>query len=219
MDAKLEKLDFGGLKMSAQRELEEDFVSEAKYFDLLEKSETKLEWVSGEIRAMAGASSDHARISTRFATAINTRLPAHSTCEAVTSDVKTRVESADANYFPDVVLYCDDATFDPNRPNWLLTPMVIIEVLSPSTAGIDRTEKLDAYRAIPALRHYLLVDQKRVRIEHYRRTNDGWHYEVYLWRREDIPFEDLDISVPVAEIYRRMELPEGFILMGAETEA
>jgi Uma2 family endonuclease len=81
------------------------------------------------------------------------------------ADVKTRVESADTNYFPDVVLYCDDATFDPNRPDWLLTPLVIVEVLSPSTSTIDRTEKLDAYRSIESLRHYLLVDQKRVRIE------------------------------------------------------
>lgn len=204
--------------MSAQRKIEDDLVSEAEFFEMVEKSTVRLEYVDGCVRAMAGGMPNHATLFTRFATAINNRLGQDNPCEAAVADVFVKAATNNARYLPDVVVFCEDAEFDPKRPDVLLAPLVIVEVLSPSTSGIDRTEKLDAYRAIESLRHYLLVDQKRVRIEHYRRTPEGWHYEVYLWRREEISFEDFNIAVPVAEIYRRLDLPEGFILMGEEAE-
>lgn len=202
--------------MSANRQIEtlvNAGVSEAEYLARLEKSEVKLEWIGGHVRAMAGTSSNHARISNRVAQAINTRLPADSTCEAVTSDMKVRVESAASNYFPDVVFYCDDATFVDNRPDWLLTPLLIAEVSSDSTANIDRTEKLLNYRQIPSLRHYLLVSQRRVFIEHfYRNEQNQWIYESYNWNSDEIFIDFLNISIPVSEIYRRLNVPEGMIL-------
>ena len=199
--------------MSANRKYEEDYVSEARYLELLERSEVKLEWVGGRVRAMAGTSSNHVRITNRLERAINNRLPADSTCEAVTSDMKVRVEAAQTNYFPDVVFYCDDAEFVDNRPDWLLTPLLIAEVASDSTASIDRTEKLLNYRQIPSLRHYLLVSQRRVLIEHFHRNEQNqWIYESYNWNRDEIFIDFLNIRVPVSEIYRRLDVPEGMIL-------
>lgn len=205
--------------MSANPKIETDYVSESEYLAQLERSEVKLEWVGGRVRAMAGTSSNHARITNRLAQAINNRLPADSTCEAVTSDIKVRVESAASTYFPDVVFYCDDAEFVDNRPDWLLTPLLIAEVSSDSTATIDRNEKLLNYRQIPSLRHYLLVSQRRVLIEHFHRNDQNqWIYESYHWNRDEIFIDFLNISIPVAEIYRRLDVPEGMIL-SAETLA
>jgi len=198
--------------MSANRKIEADYVSEAEYLARLEKSEVKLEWIGGRVRAMVGTSSNHARITNRLERAINNRLPADSTCEAVTSDIKVRVESAASNYFPDVVFYCDDAEFVDNRPDWLFTPLLIAEVSSDSTASIDRTEKL-FYRQIPSLRHYLLVSQRRVLIEHFHRNDQNqWIYQSYNRNRDEIFIDFLGISIPVAEIYRRLDVPEGMIL-------
>lgn len=205
--------------MSAPRIHEADGVSEAEYLEMLEKSDVRLEWVGGKVRAMAGGSSNHARLSTRLASAINNRLPSDSTCEAVTSDVKVRVEATGANYFPDAVFYCDDATFDETRPDWLLTPLLIVETLSPSTEKIDENEKIAAYFQIPSLLHYLIVSQRRVFIKHYHRNQQGeWVLQLYQWRNQEIPLEFLDISLPVAEIYRRLDVPEGFVLIGEEDE-
>lgn len=199
--------------MSANRLNETYGVSETEYLARLEKSEVKLEYIRGQVRAMAGASSNHARITARLERAINNRLPVDSTCEAVTSDIKVRIESESTNYFPDVVLYCDDATWVDNRADWLLTPLLIAEVSSDSTANIDRTEKLFNYRQIPSLRHYLLVSQRRVFIEHFHRNEQNqWIYDSYNWNRDEISIDFLGISIPVADIYRRLNVPEGMIL-------
>ena len=205
--------------MSAQRKLATHFVSETEYFALLEKSETRLEWVGGEIRAMAGGTSNHARLFQRLATAINKRLPADSTCEATTADIKIRAEDSGANYLPDVVVYCDDATWDENRPDWLLSPLLVAEVLSPSTEKIDENEKLLAYRQIPDLRHYLILSQRRVLVKHHHKNDAGeWLLDLYNWRHQEIFLDILGVTIPVEEIYRRLDLPEGFILMSEETE-
>ncbi len=202
--------------MSANRQIENTethFVSETKYLAQLEKSDVKLEWIGGQIRAMAGASSNHATLAMRLGMAINNRLGRESTCEARVSDIKVRIESASTNYFPDVVFYCDDAEFVDNRPDWLLTPLLIAEVSSDSTANIDRTEKLFNYRQIPSLRHYLLVSQRRVFIEHFHRNDQNqWIYDSYNWNRDEIFIDFLDISIPVSEIYRRLNVPEGMVL-------
>ncbi|PQV64021.1 Endonuclease, Uma2 family (restriction endonuclease fold) [Abditibacterium utsteinense] len=208
--------------MSANRQIENSIenqnVSETEYLAQLEKSEIKLEYICGYVRAMADASSNHARISNRVAQAINARLPSDSTCEAVTSDIKVGIESEITNYFPDVVFYCDDATFVENRPDWLLTPLLIAEVSSDSTANIDRTEKLFNYRQIPSLCHYLLVSQRRVFIEHFHRNDQNqWIYDSYGWNRDEIFIDFLDISIPVSEIYRRLNIPEGMVVI-EETE-
>ncbi|MBW3635714.1 MAG: Uma2 family endonuclease [Armatimonadetes bacterium] len=216
--------------MSAQRKFEAETINEAEFFQMAEKSVVRLEYIDGfvrgidnyadgDTRAMAGGQPRHAILSTRFATTINNRLGQDSPCEAAVADVFVKAANNNARYLPDVVVFCEDAEFDPQRSNVLLSPLVIIEVLSASTSRIDRTEKLDAYRSVETLRHYLLVEQNQVRIEHYRRTPDGWHYEVYLWRREEIPFADLGIEVAVAEIYRRLDVPEGFVLIGEEDAA
>ncbi len=205
--------------MSANRKQQPEYVTESEYLARLEKSAVKLEWIGGRVRAMAGASSNHARIAGRLATAINNRLPADSICEAVTSDVKVRIESASVNYFPDVVLYCDDAEFVDNRPDWLLSPLLIAEVSSDSTASIDRTEKLLNYRQIPSLRHYLLVSQRRVLIEHFHRNErNQWIYESYHSNSDEIRLDSLGISIPVAEIYRRLDLPEGPMTDASEAD-
>lgn len=201
--------------MGALRQTEIEFISEAEYFELAEKSEVRLEFIGGQIVAMAGGSLRHSRLFTRFATALNNRLT-DSSCEASTADTRVRVEATREDFYPDVVVCCDDARFEARRPDTLLTPIVLIEVLSPSTALRDRTTKLDAYRQIPSLRHYLLVDQTRVRIEHHRRVEAGWQFDVYLWRAQNIPFEDLNIAVPVGEIYRRLDVPEGFLLVAED---
>jgi Uma2 family endonuclease len=131
--------------------------------------------------------------------------------------VKARENSA--NYLPDVVVYCDDAQFDERRPDILLTPILLVEVLSESTARIDREEKLDAYRQILTLRHYLMVHQNRVRVEHHRRVDEReWRLDIFHWRREQIEFSDLGIQVPLDEIYRRVDVPEGFVLIQNEEE-
>lgn len=193
--------------------MQKPFVDEAQYDAMLERSDVRLEWVNGQVRAMANNSPHHATLLTRFATLINNGLGLDSLCEAVAA--QQVVACGSANYLPDVVLHCDDnAKFDERRPNVLLNPILFVEVLSDSTARIDREEKLDAYRQIPSLRHYLMVHQNRVRIEHHRRVDEReWRLDIFHWRGETIRFDDLNVEIPIDEIYRRIDVPEGFVLI------
>ncbi len=200
--------------MSANRKIEADYVSEAQYFAMLERSEARLEWIGGKIRAMAGGTSNHATLFGRLAMAINNRISADSTCEARTADIKVRAEASAANYLPDVVVYCDDAVWDETRPDWLLSPLLLAEVLSNSTEKIDENEKLLAYRQIPTLRHYLLLSQRRVLVKHHHRNDAGeWLLDLYNWRHQQIFLDVLNVTFPVEELYRRLDVPEGCILL------
>jgi Uma2 family endonuclease len=117
-----------------------------------------------------------------------------------------RVRAArDIYYYPDVAVVCgrldDQAIFADD-------PCVIVEVTSPSTARVDRSEKLDAYRQIAALRAYLIVDHRRRRVErHWRDAPDASWQRTEVIADGHVPIPCLDVEVSLDEIYRRVELP------------
>jgi Uma2 family endonuclease len=127
-------------------------------------------------------------------------------CHVFMSDMRVQVAD-DRYYYPDAAVVCTPiAQLDVVARG----PCVVVEVTSPSTARIDRGEKLDAYSAIPALRAYLIVDHRRRRVErHWRESPSG------VWMREEIvgdaqtpiPVPCLETSLTLDAIYRRVELP------------
>lgn len=133
------------------------------------------EYIAGRVYAMAGAGEVHNRISLNLA--FHLRAATRGTpCGVFISDMKVRVASHEAFYYPDVLLTCDPTD---REPLYKTAPCLIAEVLSPSTEVTDRREKLLAYRTLPSLRYYLLVAQDRRLVEVYRREADGgWRYEV-----------------------------------------
>ena len=191
----------------------ENPMDEATYARLAEQSETRLEWIGGQIVAMAGASVTHAKIAGRIAAAINNGLEGEK-CEAVTSDIRIHVAATAENFYPDVVLVCDDTQYHETLFQTLLTPLLAVEVLSPSTQNYDLDEKLTAYQSIPSLQHYLIVWQDRVQVRHYARADDSrWDYRAYVWRRENIHLDSLDVSIALETIYRNLNVPEGLTLV------
>lgn len=135
------------------------------------EQEGKNEYLSGEVFAMVGARQAHVVV----ALAIASRLRDHlrgTRCRAYTSDMKLEVEAADAVFYPDVMVSCDEA--DRQRETALRAPTLIVEVLSDSTAAYDRGVKFAAYRRVETLKEYLLVDIDRRRLELFRRESVGW---------------------------------------------
>lgn len=188
------------------------FYTEEEYLRLENESEVRHEYYRGEIIAMAGGSPTHALIVNRVSYSLTDRL-LDGPCEVVTQDQRVKTEDGDLTAYPDVVVYCENAEFDKKDKYALRTPFVLIEILSPSTADYDRKTKLESYQRIPSLTDYIMVWQDMIRVEHYRRTPDAqhWDFQRYLRRDEVIPFGSLGIELPVSEIYRRLELPEGAI--------
>ena len=174
-----------------------------EYFRFDQQSPIKHEYVSGEVYAMSGATVRHNTIAGTIFTRLFTAAE-DGRCRVFISDM--RVEAAeDKYYYPDVVVLCT-----PIAEHGVIArgPCVVVEVTSPSTARIDRGEKLEAYRRIPALRTYLVVDHRRRRVDRHWRDAEGAE-----WQREELVGEGrvsvpcLDVELTLDEIYRRVELP------------
>lgn len=108
--------------------------------------------------------------------------------------------------YPDVTVVCGDPEFLDGRRDVIKNPIVLVEVLSPSTQNYDRGEKATLYRMMPSLREFLLVRQEPVFVEHNRRLPDGtWQVIVHEAMTDSIRFESIGCSLPVDEIYFDIE--------------
>ena len=169
-------------------------------------SEERHEFIAGVVHAMAGASAVHNTITHNLGGALYNHLRGK-TCQPFGSDMKLRLNcGADTVfYYPDAMVVCDptdDAAYYRERP------ILIIEVLSPETARVDQREKLLAYRTLPALEVYVLVDQSQCRVTCYRRST-GWAPEFFSDADEMLVIPALGWSIPLRDIYERTGLAVG----------
>jgi Uma2 family endonuclease len=162
----------------------------------------KHEYLRGEIFAMVGATRKHVAVAMNVAFALRQKL-AGTPCRVYMSDMKLRVEGADAFFYPDVLVTCDAG--DHRAETYLSAPAVIVEVLSDSTAGYDRGEKFAAYRKLSTLREYVLIDPERKTIEAFRRTADG------LWVLQEVaatgvlPLHSIAVEVGRQEVFEGVD--------------
>lgn len=91
-------------------------------------------------------------------------------CTVYIDDFVVRV-NGDTSFEPDVVVLCGMRP-DPNAL-WIDDPVILVEVLSPSTKGIDKSRKFAAYMELPSVRHYLIVDVEKRTVIHHRRDDAG----------------------------------------------
>lgn len=149
-----------------------------EYLALERDSETKHEYVNGEIYAMAGGTPEHGRLATKLAQLVRNAL-AKRPCELYSSDVRVRVEATGRSTYPDLSIVCSKIVPSAEDPDAITNPIVLIEVLSPSTEMDDRGNKWAHYRRIPSLECYVLVSQGERSIETYRREGKRWIYEAF----------------------------------------
>lgn len=170
-----------------------------------ERTEERNEYVAGEVFAMVGTTPLHNQISLNVASALRTALKGRP-CRVFMSDLKLRVISADAFYYPDVFVTCGAAT--PGKEAKLaVDAQLVIEVLSDSTSAYDRGDKLHAYRKLPSLQEYVLVSQNLRRVELYRRGPDvGWTFLTFE-RDEVVKLTSLNLELPLAAIYEDTDVP------------
>ena len=163
-------------------------------------AETRSEYIDGEVYAMSGASRQHTTIAFNIAGELRPQLRGRR-CEGHLSDRRVGVGSR-AYFYPDVVVVCGDAQYEADQLDTLLNPTLIIEILSPSTAGFDAGEKFDMYRTLDSLQEYLLVAQDRCHIIHYvRRSDNTWLLSETrdMSARLDLP--SIGCTLAVAEVY------------------
>jgi Uma2 family endonuclease len=168
--------------------------------DYLEREKTadvKHEYLDGIIYAMSGASRRHNLLSLNLATALRAGF-SRTGCQTFVADVKVLIAPLNYYYYPDIVVTCDSRDDD----DYVVTrPVVIVEVASPTTAPIDRREKLIAYRRLETLREYVLVaqDEKSVEVFHLDQSGEWWSEE--LGEDDELCLESIDLKIPVSQIY------------------
>ena len=123
-------------------------------------------------------------------------------------DLRIGIPTANSYFYPNVGVVCEEPRFEDDVFDTLLNPIVVVEVLSPSTEAYDRGEKFAHYRQLPSLQEYVLVAQDRVLVEHYRRQEKQWVLTDYRRLDETLPFPSIHCELPLQEIYERVTFPE-----------
>jgi Uma2 family endonuclease len=170
-----------------------------EYLEAEKSSDIRHEYVAGQVFAMAGASEEHNLIVTNIIAILRPHLRG-SSCRAFISDMKVKVKIRNANifYYPDVIVTCDP---EDNERYFKTRPNLIIEVLSNSTAKIDKREKRINYQTIDSLKEYVLVYQDQIKVEIYRQDDQGnWSTEV-LGKEDKIRLDSVDLTLMMADLY------------------
>ncbi len=181
--------------------------SPEEYLYLERKATFKSEYLRGEILAMSGASRAHNYITLDIATEINIQLRDRD-CEVFSGDMRVKESQSESYFYPDVVIACGESQFEDDTFDTLLNPVVIIEVLSPSTEIYDRTEKFNYYKQIATLKEYILVSQDKIKVEHHRIQGTQWRLKEYQELQETFTLSSIGCKLSLNEVYRRVDLEQ-----------
>ncbi|MBD1878890.1 MULTISPECIES: Uma2 family endonuclease [unclassified Coleofasciculus] len=178
------------------------YISKEDYLEGERVSPIKHEYRRGQVYAMVGAKKPHIIIAGNLVTLFNNHLE-HAPCIVLSSDIKVRLESADCYYYPDVAVTCDERDTN-STDDFILYPILVIEVLSPSTAAFDRGEKFADYQTSPSLREYVLIHQSQMSVECFRLSDSGnWVSQIYR-QGDEVYFASIDFRCDIASIYRKV---------------
>lgn len=177
-----------------------------EYIELDKNSEERYEFFDGEVFAMAGGSIEHAVIAANTIRALGNKLEGKK-CFVLTSDVRIKVPAALPYRYPDASVVCGEPiTEELQGQQMLVNPILIVEVLSPSTAAYDLGDKFSAYQSITSFREYLVISQERPHvIQHVRQSSGKWLRSEASGLEATVTLESLDITLSLSEIYQRVE--------------
>lgn len=173
--------------------------SRDEYLLMEAQGNDKHEFFQGQVYAMAGGTFNHARVAGNLFASLR-QLLRGKPCQPMNSDMRIHTPSG-LDTYPDVSVYCGQPELTDNQTT-LLNPVVVIEVLSPSTRDYDRSGKFAHYRSIPGLQDYLLVDPESVLVEHFHRIKrDEWLLKVYSEQADVVILEELAIELSLVDMY------------------
>jgi Uma2 family endonuclease len=179
-----------------------------EYIEFDKQAEGRFEYFDGEVFDMAGGSPSHTRISVDTYYALQRKLEG-SQCEVFNAEMRVFVPKALPYRYPDVSVCCGEAHFDEVQGQERLTnPLLIVEVLSPSTEAYDLGRKFTAYQSIPSLREYILIAQAQpLVIQHVRQTAGQWVRRDLEGLDNQLSLDSIQMTLTFAEIYRRVSFP------------
>ena len=168
---------------------------------------TKHEYHDGEVFAMAGASDAHVTVAGNVYMALRNHLRG-SPCSVFISDMKLRVEEDNAFFYPDVFVTCADS--DRGQSHSKSAPVLVVEVLSPATSAYDWGAKFAAYRKLPTLREYALIDPERLSLDLFRREGDSKRWVLHpIEAGGHVEWASVGLQVPLEALYEDVPITTG----------
>ena len=186
-----------------------------QYLEMDRNADYRSEYVNGEILAMAGASREHTLVVTNLVREISTQLRGRP-CETYSNDIRVKISPSRYTY-PDLIVACGTPEFLDEKFDVLLNPIIIVEVLSPTTESDDRSWKFAHYRRLTSLKDYVMLSQYRPVVEHYtRQADDQWVLTEIRGLDKVLRLPSIGCELPLSEIYERVEFAPELELIDTE---
>ncbi len=184
-----------------------EYISVESYYHIESTAEGRSDYYDGEMFAMAGGTTAHARIGTNLTIALGNALKGKS-CEPFNQDQRIKSEETGLRIYPDASVFCEPLIYDDEDPqnHTAINPTALFEVLAESTEAYDRGFKFECFRKCSPLSVYMLIAQDRPHVEMFVRNGDG------VWQLIDVTGIDQSIEIPVidvklqlSDLYERVE--------------
>lgn len=177
------------------------YITPAEYLAFEREVEDRHEYYKGEIYLMSGASFKHNVIEDNIRVLIGSYLKGKK-CRSFGSNLRVHVPKNTLYTYPDILIICDEPKFVDGQFDTLLNPVVLIEILSPSTGNYDRGVKFDLYRDIETLKEYILIDSASVRIINYIKNEDStWTLRESKNRDDSFFISSISFQGLVSDVY------------------
>ncbi len=180
------------------------YITPEEYLEAERRAPFRSEYFAGEVFAVAGASEAHVLLTRNLILNLQPQLP-H--CLVMSNDMRVRVSPAGLYTYPDVVIVCGRREYLDDKKDTLLNPVVIAEVLSPSTEAYDRGVKFDQYQSVVSLRQYVLVSSDRAHVDIFTRLPDGgWVLRPVHGLHDRLELFDGTCTVALEDLYRQVDI-------------
>ncbi len=172
----------------------------AEFLAWEERQELLYEFDGHEPHAMTGGTLNHAAIQAALITSLSNRLR-DSACRVFGSHLKVSVDGSIR--YPDAMVLC---TRGGGKATVVDDPVVVFEIVSPSTERVDRIVKNAEYRNTPSVQAYVLLQQDFIGATVFRRAGDLWTADTY-GEGATIDVSAIGIGLPINELYEGLDLP------------
>ena len=181
------------------------YYSPQEYLELEVNSEIRHEYINGLIIHKTGGTPNHNQLALNFSGTLNYLLK-RQPYQVFVTDQRLWIPSRKIHTYPDIMVVKTPLEYQEGRTDTLVNPVMIAEVLSKSTKGYDRDEKFAAYRTIPTLQEYILIDQYTMHIEQYFKTdNNQWIFSEFTDGNINLNLASISCQMTLSDIYDKVD--------------
>lgn len=172
-----------------------------EFLDWEERQDGRYEFLHGDVVAMVGGTVAHNQIAGNLYTALRNALRG-SPCRVFQENMK--IVADESVFYPDILVTCAKLN---DQDRLAAEPSIIIEVLSDSTERRDRLTKNTAYRTLPSLKQYVIVNQRAAAVESFRFNGTDWLHELVTGESGLLRLPSLGVEVPLSIVYEDTDVP------------